>query len=293
MAGKLSIGCPVWACEVWKGELFTKSAPRAQWLHQYSQGFNTVEGNSTFYALPSLETAAKWASDVVDGFHFSLKLPRLISHDCRLLDCESELAAFLDVAEILHDAGHLGPSFLQLPPDYSPRFHADLETFLRQLPQHLPWAVEVRHPAWFDSAGHEESLDALLRELAIDKVIFDSRPLYSKPPSDDVERAAQTKKPKTPVRQTVTAQRPFLRLIGRNSIEEVQPWIDEWSPIIAEWLRSGLDPYIFTHAPDDRYAPRFARRLHDAIRQYLPEIPPPAAWPGEQEPPLERQLSLF
>ena len=293
MVGKLSIGCPVWACEVWKGELFTKSAPRALWLNQYSQGFNTVEGNSTFYALPSLETAAKWATSVVSGFHFALKMPRVISHDCRLMDVEEELAAFLAVAEILQQAGCLGPSFLQLPPDYSPRFQEDLERFLRSLPPQMPWAVEVRHPAWFDSARHEQTLDELLRELAMDKVIFDSRPLYSKPPSDDIERASQTKKPKTPVRTTVTGKRPFLRLIGRNNLDEVQPWIDEWSPIIAGWLRDGLDPYIFTHAPDDRFAPKFARRLHEAIRAHLPELSPPPVWPGESERPPEVQLTLF
>lgn len=293
MVGKLSIGCPVWACEVWKGELFTKSAPRAQWLNQYSQGFNTVEGNSTFYALPSLETAAKWASSVVEGFHFALKMPRVISHDCRLLDVDEELTAFLAVAEILQQFGCLGPSFLQLPPDYSPRFQPDLERFLRSLPAQMPWAVEVRHPGWFDSSRHEQGLDELLRDLAIDKVIFDSRPLYSKPPSDDIERASQTKKPKTPVRTTVTGKRPFLRLIGRNNLDEVQPWIDEWSPVIAEWLRAGFDPYIFTHAPDDRFAPRFARRLHLAIRQYLPDLSPPPVWPGENEKPPEVQLTLF
>lgn len=293
MTGKLSIGCPVWACEVWKGELFTKSAPRAQWLHQYSQGFNTVEGNSTFYALPSIETATKWAASVAPGFHFALKMPRVISHESRLLDVEADLAEFLEVADVLYQAGCLGPSFLQLPPDYSPRFMDDLERFLRSLPSHMPWSVEVRHPAWFDSSKHESALDELLRELSIDKVIFDSRPLYSKPPSDEIERASQTKKPKTPVRTTVTGQRPFLRLIGRNNLDEVQPWIDEWSPIIANWLRSGLDPYVFTHAPDDRYAPRFARRLHEAIQHYLPDLPAPNPWPGENERPPEVQLTLF
>ncbi len=157
----------------------------------------------------------------------------------------------------------------------------------------MPWAVEVRHPAWFDAATQEQRLDAMLGELTIDKVIFDSRPLYSKPPSDDIERASQTKKPKTPVRQTVTGQRPFLRLIGRNNLDEVQPWIDEWSPVIAGWLSQGLDPFVFTHAPDDRFAPRFARRLHEAIRAHHAELPPAPTWPGENERPPEVQLTLF
>ncbi len=85
---KLHIGCPVWACEAWKGQVFTSNAPRQDWLRQYSQAFNTVEGNSTFYALPSLETAAKWGESVEPSFRFALKFPRSISHECRLLDCQ-------------------------------------------------------------------------------------------------------------------------------------------------------------------------------------------------------------
>ncbi|MCC6511689.1 MAG: DUF72 domain-containing protein [Pirellulaceae bacterium] len=293
MVGKLFIGCPVWACEAWKGLLFTSVATRSQWLPQYSTAFNTVEGNSSFYALPSLETALRWRESVQPGFRFALKMPRAISHECRLLGATADLQAFLAVAEVLH-AGHcLGPSFLQMPPDYSPRNRPDLESFLRDLPKHLPWAVEVRHPSWFDASAHEKWLDELLRELNIDKVIFDSRPLYSKPPGDDSEKAAQVRKPQTPVRQTVTGRHPFLRLIGRTQIEEVQPWIHQWAPVIAQWLANGLEPFVFTHAPDDRYAPPFARQLYAAIGEHLPQLAPPPLWPAEKSGPSEIQLTLF
>ncbi len=58
----------------------------------------------------------------------------------------ADLNEFLKVAEVLHARGVLGPSFLQLPPDYSPRYQHDLESFLARLPRHLPWAVELRQP---------------------------------------------------------------------------------------------------------------------------------------------------
>ncbi len=86
-------------------------------------------------------------------------------------------------------------------------------------------------------------------------------PLYSKPPADEIERASQTKKPKTPVRQTVTGQHPFLRLIGRNNLDEVQPWIDQWSEVIANWLRDGLDPYISRMPLMTALAPKFGATL--------------------------------
>jgi len=277
----LFLGCPVWACDHWRGSLYTSKAPRADWLKQYSSVFGTVEGNSTFYALPSLETAQRWADSVVRGFQFSLKVPRVISHDKRLRDAEKELKAFVEVADILDVARCLGPSFLQLPPDFSPESRSVLEKFLRELPTYLPWALEVRHFDWYDAGPVERWLDKLLTELRIDKVLFDSRPLYSKPPADEIEKASQSRKPKTPIRHTVTGEHPFLRIVGRNNLDDVTPWIDEWAPIIAGWIVKGLTPFVFTHAPDDKFAPEFARRMHAAVKKLLPSLPEMPAWPGE------------
>ncbi len=82
------------------------------------------------------------------------------------------------------------------------------------------------------------------------------------------------RKPKTPLRHTVTAQRPFLRFIGRNNVSDVAPFIAEWAPTIAGWLKAGLEPFVFTHAPDDRFAPPLARALHEAVRQHFPDWNP-------------------
>lgn len=160
---------------------------------------------------------------------------------------------------------------------------AVLERYLRALPGHLPWAVEVRQQAWYDSGTNEQRLDDLLRELQMDKVLFDSRALFSGPPSDDIERLSQQRKPRTPIRQTVTGGNPFLRLVGRNCLDDAVPWIREWAPVIAGWLQQGLRPWIFAHAPDDRYAPEFARRIHNHVRQLVPELPEMVPWPGEVE----------
>jgi uncharacterized protein YecE (DUF72 family) len=290
--GRLYLGCPVWACEHWKGELYEARAPRTAWLTQYSRVFNTVEGNSTFYGLPALETVARWADTVESDFRFALKVPRAISHESRLRGAARELSAFLAVAGLLAERGCLGPSFLQLPPDFTPAQWPQLETFLRGLPTSLPWAVEVRHADWYDSGHHEQRLDALLSELGIGKVLLDSRPLYSQPARDASEQQAQLQKPQTPHRTTVCGQYPFLRLIGRNRIEETQPWIDSWSDIIAGWLAAGKQPYIFTHAPDDRYAPQVARQLHAAVRERYPALPAQPLWPGQHSP-APQQLRLF
>lgn len=289
----LRIGCPVWACEHWKGSLYKANAVRRDWLGQYSSVFSTVEVNSTFYAIPALDLVQRWAESVSPDFRFCLKVPRSITHDHRLHRVDSELNAFLQITNVLQAAGVLGPSFIQLPPDFSRQEASVLERFLTLLPADQPWALEVRHHDWFDRADQETWLIEQLRRRNIDYVIFDSRPLYSKPPADEIEKVSQTRKPRTPLRRTVTGRHPFLRFIGRNTLEEVQPWIVEWAPVVAGWMQDGLQPLIFTHAPDDRFAPDFARRMHRAIQPHCRELPDLPAWPGESGPAMTRQKSLF
>ncbi|MFO0428373.1 MAG: DUF72 domain-containing protein [Planctomyces sp.] len=292
--GRLLIGCPVWACEHWKGSLYRRKSTRSEWLQDYSRVFSTVEGNSTFYALPPAETVKRWAESVSSEFRFSLKMPRILTHELRLVNATAELEKFLSLATILDDRRRLGPTFIQLPPDFSPRESDALIRFLRALPTHLPWALEVRHHDWFDEGNIELQLNQLLQELNIDKVIFDSRPLFSKPPSDEIEAVSQKRKPKTPLRHTVTGNHPFLRLVGRNHLPDTQRWIDEWAPVIATWISQGHDPYVFTHAPDDRFAPEFARTLHRAVQRECPALPDLPFWPGEQEATSsQRQQLLF
>jgi uncharacterized protein YecE (DUF72 family) len=213
------LGCPVWACPGWVGSLFS-STDRKKWLGEYSSVFSTVEGNSTFYGLPSHDTVKRWGESVKDGFQFCLKFPRAISHEKRLVDCNAETDAFIELLEILDRTGSLGPSFLQLPPTSGAAEFSNLAAWLEDLPATFPWSVEVRHEDYFDRGPHESALDGLLRELGIDRTLFDSRPLFSRPPTDDSERDSQRRKPRSPHRTTVTGPRPMLRLVGRNLVDE-------------------------------------------------------------------------
>lgn len=288
-----ALGCPVWACADWKGTLYTAEASRPAWLGQYSSVFGTVEGNSTFYALPSLETARRWAEESKPGFQFALKFPRAISHDRRLVAAADDTRAFFAVLEVLRAAERLGPSFLQLPPNFDFREFPALIRYLESLPAGFPYAVEVRHRSWFDEGPRERQLDELLRSRGIDRVLFDSRALYSAPPSDAAEQVSQTRKPRSPLRFTVTASRPFARIIGRNRIPDVQPWIAEWADVVAGWIGDGLSPLVFTHTPDDRFAPEMAAAFHEALRERMADLPPLPVWPGRASEAAPRQRTLF
>ena len=288
----LYLGCPVWACEKWVNTLL-RSRNRKTWLHDYSAVFNTVEGNSTFYGLPGPETVRRWGESTHDGFRFALKFPRVISHERRLVGAEAETEQFVERLRILQDLDRLGPSFLQLPPGFSFREFSQLVRYVEAFPREFPLALEVRHADFFDDGPNEAELDAFLRERQIDKVLFDSRALFSRPPSDEIEESSQSRKPRSPYRTTVTGSRPMLRFVGRNQLGEVAPWIEEWGPVIAGWITSGLTPYIFTHSPDDAFAPEFARRMYAEICRHcpaLPALPEPVAARSEKKP---KQLNLF
>jgi uncharacterized protein YecE (DUF72 family) len=287
------LGCPVWACQHWIGSLFTRRAGRVRWLGEYSTVFNTVEGNSVFYALPRLETVKRWVESSHEGFRFALKFPRVISHEHRLLDAEAETEAFLDILGVLDYAGRLGPSFLQLPRGFSGYHLDDLGNYLRQLPRHFPFAVEVRHRDFFGETAWESELNALLLELRVDRVIFDSRPLFSVEPSDEFELKSQQRKPQLPVHDTVTARHPMIRFVACNDLRRAIPWIREWAPTVASWIRSGLTPYVFTHTPDDQYAPFLAKMFHEELMKHQHSVPALADWPGEHEKAQGRQLELF
>lgn len=261
------LGCPVWACKHWGGTVYPAGTNAKNILQWYSSWFAISEGNSTFYGLPSIEQITRWAGDSVTDFEFCFKFPRAISHDKALQNCQEEFDQFLERLQVLAEHKRLGPTFLQLGPSFSGRDFKRLESFLERLPSQWPWAVEVRHQDWFDQGTHEAHLDQLLRSRNIDRVLFDSRPLYSLPPSDASERESQSRKPRSPYRTTVTGSRPMVRLIGRNRDNEVTDYWIEWSKIICDWIDQGLTPYVFTHSPDDRYAPQLARKLHALIQQ--------------------------
>lgn len=289
----LFLGCPVWACPAWVGPFFTSDAKPRQFLTQYSRVFNTVEGNSTFYALPSVDTVRRWANETAPGFRFSLKFPRTISHDKQLVSAETETATFLELLSILNDAERLGPTFLQLGPTFDRRQFESLARYLEALPHELPFAVEVRHRDYFDNGPIERSLDELLGRLKIDRVLFDSRALFSAPPTTEAEVEAQRRKPRPPLRRTVTGRHPLLRLIGRDNLDLVQPWIDDWAPIVAEWLHAGRSPFVFTHTPNDFFAAEFARRFHSRLSGLVPTLAPLSKPPAEsqsQKQPKQRQL---
>ncbi|MCB0215499.1 MAG: DUF72 domain-containing protein [Chloroflexi bacterium] len=284
------LGCPVWGHAAWAGSLFTRDAGTEDFLRQYASVFNAVEGNTTFYGSPRPATVDRWAADTPPGFRFSFKLPREITHEQRLVGTEPAIRAFLDLMAPM--VPRLGPFMLQLPPAFGPDALAALERCLQDLPSDFDYAVELRHPAFFAGGPAERQLDEILAARAVDRVIFDTRGLFQSDASDPVVREAQHRKPRLPVRLTVTGRRPVVRFVAHAEPEANRWLLKGWADQLATWILDGLEPQVFVHAPDELHAPWLARELHRLLghRVDVGELP---AWPGELEPPEPEQLALF
>ncbi len=196
---RLSIGCPVWGCERWRGTLYTAKATRDEFLAQYSAAFHTVEVNSSFYALPVPEIVEGWAERTAPGFQFCFKFPKALTHDALLVGAEGVTRAFVSYFGFCSSVTGLGPAFLQLPPEFGARHFTALARFVNGWPADLPIAVEVRHPDFFDGEVHEQRLNDLLQARGIDRCLFDSRALFSAPPTDEASGNPSVVSPSLPI----------------------------------------------------------------------------------------------
>ncbi|PMB08199.1 hypothetical protein CEN49_10660 [Fischerella thermalis CCMEE 5273] len=280
------IGCAVWAYKGWVGELFPPGTRPADFLHLYSRRFTTVEGNTTFYAIPNQETVARWATDTPPGFEFCLKLPRDITHNQQLQPYISDALKFIEVMRPL--GKRLGPIFAQLPPSYAPTLLDDLTAFLSAWPHtEIPLALEVRHRDWFKEP-HASNLKALLEKLGVGRVLLDSRPIYTG--DDDPQLQSERRKPKLPVQFSITAPFSLIRFISHPNLEINQPFMAEWVTQIQQWLQQGKRIYFFVHCPLEERSPNTARHFQKLLEQNGVKVPP-LPWDNLDSPP--NQLNLW
>ena len=117
-------------------------------LARYAQTLHGVEINSSFYRPHAAQLYSKWAAAVPERFRFSVKMPKSITHEKRLLDCDELLCGFLDQLQGL--GARLGCILIQLPP--SLEYDASLAGAFFELFRALhdgPLAIEPRNPGWF------------------------------------------------------------------------------------------------------------------------------------------------
>jgi uncharacterized protein YecE (DUF72 family) len=233
--GEFLLGCSGWSyadtpdkggwTEVFYPNVNTKR------LRYYSQFFNTVEMDSTFYnkfySNMTKGTFIGMVRATPENFQFSVKVPETITHE-KKLDIRrgviTDFEEFLDKISPLKTAGKLGAVLIQLPPSFNVNDFKNIEVFLERLPNSntYDYAVEFRHPSWKTEGPWE-----MLKHYNIAAVITDS------PPKENLLFLSDV---------VVTADHSFIRFHGRNTKghywynylytkEELKPWIEKVSQI--------------------------------------------------------------
>lgn len=277
------LGCPGWGVKTWVGRLFPAGTRPTEFLERYARVFNTVEGNTTFYALPAPDIVERWRDQVPAEFRFCFKFPREVSHDKLLIDCAAEVQSFLDRVAPL--GAKLGTLFLQLPPRFDGTLLPRLRAFLTGLPSGLDYAVELRHEVFFRDGREQTEVLELLRGRGVDLVTMDARGLHAG--HSLVHAQVRARKPSLPVLVRTTGDRPIVRCVPHEQLDAARPFVEPWAAQIARWIGEGKRPYFFMHAPDDTFAPENAYAFHAMVRRWL-DVGDLPAWPGGS-----RQLSLL
>lgn len=195
--GSVSLGTSGWSYKEWEGPFYPKGEKKK--LTFYSKYYDTVEIDSTFYAYPSQGMVLGCARSTPDGFVFSAKLPKVITHEKKLdlgRGVKEDVLRFLHLMKPLADDGKLGPMLIQLPPSLAYSSMGALSGFLDCLPSGVQFAAEFRNKSWL---GKGDVTD-LLRKHNVANTIVDE-PLL---PSDT----------------TTTADFAFVRWHGRGE----RPW---------------------------------------------------------------------
>jgi uncharacterized protein YecE (DUF72 family) len=145
---QLYIGCSGWSYSAWLGHFYPKGLEGAKYLKYYSQVFDYVEIDSSFYRTPNQLTVSRWARVTPKAFKFTAKFPKSITHDKRLgQGIESDLDYFYKAMAPLADK--LGCLLLQLPPSMTMK-EGPKKLEILPLDKRFRYAVEARHKSWFD-----------------------------------------------------------------------------------------------------------------------------------------------
>jgi uncharacterized protein YecE (DUF72 family) len=245
----------------WVGPFYPPGTRPGDFLRLYAERFDTVEIDSTYYAIPPLRTVDGWVSKTPEGFVVATKFPRSIVHGGERAATDAERDLFLSTVERL--GRRLGPLVLQFPffgRDAFPSQEAFLERldrFLERLPRGPSYAVEVRNPDWMN-----RPLRDLLARRGVAMVLVDQAWM---PHGDEVERDLDP----------VTAGFAYVRLLGdRKEVEALTKTFDRevidrgdrlarWAKVLARLAARGVRTFVYVNNHYAGHGPTTTRRLKD------------------------------
>jgi len=232
----IHIGTSGWHYKHWLGRFYPEKLPTAKMLGFYTQHFDTVELNNTFYRLPLESGLHQWRNQTPKGFCFAVKGSRYLTHMKKLKDAGPGIAKFFERVDLL--GKKLGPVLFQLPPWWEVNCER-LEEFLAALPRGHRYAFELRNPTW-----HTEEVYRIFRRHNAAFCIFEIAGFFS-----GIE---------------ITANFTYLRLHGPAGAYQgsyKKKALERWATQIRNWARELRAVYAYFDNDQEAFAAKNALEL--------------------------------
>ncbi|MBB1284286.1 DUF72 domain-containing protein [Flavisolibacter sp. BT320] len=238
----IHIGTSGWSYDHWQGILYPHGTPVWERLRYYLQVANTVELNASFYRWPKLTAFQSWQRRLPNGFLFTVKAPRHLTHTKRLYAPEKWVHRIKESWHVLSDKRAV--LLVQLSPNF-PVDLARLHYFLTVVPPWIRLAFEFRHPSW-----HQDAVFQLLEEFGAAYCVMSGAAL--------------------PCVLRSTAPFVYVRMHGPDphhlySGSYSDADLHWWSQRIREWEWQGKEVFVYFNNDGNGYALYNAERL----RQFL------------------------
>ncbi len=277
VSSKIYIGTSGWSYPkgegTWKGYFYPSG--KINELEYYSQFFNTVEVNSSFYRPPNPGFAENWVKRTPKEYFFAVKLWQKFTHPKMYQEATGEPAIisqndvdlFMNSIEPVYRAGKLCALLAQFPPSFKNDAYGQqiLGAVVRTFGSY-PLAVELRHRSWSD----DENTARLLRESNVSWVQIDE-PKFSSSIAAEVP---------------LTSDFAYFRFHGRNA----EMWwqgdsetrykylyspeeIEELSGRVKKAAENTKLTFAFFNNHWQGYAPRNAVDLQKALRLHFKDLP--------------------
>lgn len=244
---ELHIGTSGWHYDGWRGSFYPEDLSKDEWLTFYSEKFDTVEVNSTFYRQIKSSTFKKWLSETPKDFTFSIKGNRYITHIKRIQKCRDAVSNFFRNANpFIKKVGSKRVVLWQLPPSLKKDLER-FEYFLGLLPKEFKHAFEFRHESWKRKDLLKVLKDQDEKEVAVVMQDWKGWPIFKEPIGDFV----------------------YIRFHGRKKLytsNYKKDELEEWAGKMRKWSKDGLSIFAYFNNDALGYAPKNASILKDMLK---------------------------
>ncbi|MGO4300535.1 DUF72 domain-containing protein [Leifsonia sp. RAF41] len=268
------IGISGWTYAPWRGVFYPPKLQHRLELEYASERLDSIEINGSFYSLQRPSSYRTWAEHTPDGFVFSVKGGRYITHILRLRNARPALANFF-ASGVLALGPKLGPLLWQLPPTL--QFDAEsVDAFLGMLPRTTTEASALAGETTLDEDRTHTAADAdrpLRHAVEVRHASFDVPAFTELARTHDVAIVLADTAGRYPVIRELTAEFAYVRLHGDEELYTsgyTDESLDRWAAELGGWLERGMDVYAYFDNDVKVRAPYDAMGLRDRLAGWTP-----------------------